>query len=122
MLYNAIAVSDCAFCRLIHLHDELGNKVFVASTGYMDKRHHAPAGLFSTTCQVPPDLMLQGTYTISRLLLVQNRGSIVFEHADSLTFEIAPRKNDDLGWMGNKEGVVLPKLNWKVKMNEAEKI
>lgn len=105
-----------------HLHDELGNKVFVGSTSFMEERHYAPFGVFKATCEIPADLMQEGVYTISRLLLLQNRGSVLYEHADAITFEIVQKGNEDFGWMGQKEGVVLPKLKWKVKLNEVERI
>lgn len=105
-----------------HLHDELGNKIFVGSTGYMPERNYAPQGMFSATCEIPENLMMQGVYTISRLLLVQNRGSVLYEHEDAITFEIVQTGNNDFGWMGQKEGVILPKLNWKVKLNEVAEL
>lgn len=96
-----------------HLMDEYGNVVFVGSTGYSEQQYF-DTGVIQARCIIPPDLMHQGTFNIHRLLLVRNRGVIVYSVSDPISFELLPAPTEQLGWMGKKEGVVNPKLNWQL--------
>jgi lipopolysaccharide transport system ATP-binding protein len=93
-----------------HLHDELGSLVFVGSS-YLEERQ-VGKGYYREKAYIPQDLMNQGVYTISQLLLVQNKGTVVASATNILQFEIMP-KEVGFGWSGKKEGVVKPKLNWE---------
>ncbi|MDZ4795228.1 MAG: ABC transporter ATP-binding protein, partial [Bacteroidota bacterium] len=97
-----------------HLVDEYNNLVFVGSTGMHYKPEYFDRGIIKTACEVPADLMNHGTFTVSKLLLVRNRGVIVYSVTDCISFEIVTSPTDAFGWMGKKEGVVKPKLNWQL--------
>ncbi|GCD77355.1 ABC transporter ATP-binding protein [Thermaurantimonas aggregans] len=97
-----------------HLMDEYGNLVFVGSTGREIEPQYFNAGIIKAVCDIPPFLMHHGTFTISKLLLVRNRGTIVFGVNNPISFELVPSNQEAWGWMGKKEGIVKPKLNWKL--------
>jgi lipopolysaccharide transport system ATP-binding protein len=98
----------------IHLFDELNNLVFVSGSA-AEVTTRQLNGRFYGRARIPENLLHEGTYTIGRLLFVRNRGQVVYEHLDVLTFEVI-NKNSQLGWMGKKEGVVKPKINWEIQL------
>ncbi|MEP6727680.1 MAG: ABC transporter ATP-binding protein [Bacteroidota bacterium] len=96
-----------------HLVDELGHVVFVGSTG----QQYTETKLFSdgdvrAVCRLPENLLHAGSYNLSRILLVQDRGIVNFEIKDAVQFEIAEKQEGQWGWMAAKEGVVKPRLEW----------
>ena len=96
-----------------HLMDEMGHLVFVGSSGI----HNAAVKNFEKgevkfICRIPADLIHEGSYNISRLLLVQDRGTINLEVKDVIQFEVISKQEENWGWMGGKEGVIKPKLEW----------
>lgn len=100
-----------------HLVDELGNLIFVGSTAYDAVQNEVGLGKLVVICTIPPDLMHEGIYTINRLLFVKDGGSILFEYRNALSFEVINTGSKSLGWMGrstSKEGVIRPKLVWRV--------
>ncbi len=97
-----------------HLVDEYSNLVFVGSSARNNSQEYFNNGQVKATCEIPPDIMNHGTYSVSRLLLVRNRGVIVLSVSDPISFEIVTSPADAFGWMGKKEGVVKPKLNWQL--------
>ncbi len=105
--------SDITF----HLIDEYGHLVFVGSTGKSNASVYEGNGLICTTCKIPKNLINEGTYTISRLLFVKDRGTVLNEINNTFSFQILPKKQE-LGWMGEREeGIVDPKLVWNIKIN-----
>ncbi|MEZ5039029.1 MAG: ABC transporter ATP-binding protein [Saprospiraceae bacterium] len=96
-----------------HLLDEMGNLVFVGSTGFQNKepKRYAP-GKIKFICRIPSGLMNEGVYNIYRFLVVQDRGTVLFEDRDVLQFEIIGKQEENWGWMGKKEGIVRPVLEW----------
>ena len=48
------------------------------------------------------------------MLLVKNGGTVLYEHADAISFEVVHKPQFAYGWMGGKEGVVGPKLSWSL--------
>lgn len=101
-----------------HLMDEMGTLVFVGTSINENVDEKMGAGYFTAECIIPKDLMLEGTYTINRLLLVQNMGTIIYEHKDALSFEIVHKPQYAFGWMGGKEGTVSPRLDWSIEIDE----
>jgi len=97
----------------IHLIDERDIKVFVSSSTRTASQRIGP-GIYRATCQIPRDLLNQGTFTINRLLFVKDRGFSVFEHQNVLTFDVILPGENQFGWVGKKEGVVRPALNWSI--------
>ena len=100
-----------------HLIDELGNLVFVGSTALDLVPNVRGAGLERIICRVPKNLMHEGIYTIRRLIILKDGGTVLFQHWDALNFEIVNPGLQRLGWMGrskSKEGIVRPKLTWEI--------
>lgn len=95
----------------MHLQDERGILVFVSGTAStFDLR--VRQGRIRGTCIVPRHLLNQGTYTVSRVQLVKDRAIILYMHPDVLTFDVIVGNEGRLGWMGRKEGVIRPRLEW----------
>ena len=95
-----------------HLYDEMGVFVFVGSS--CDEFREVKKGIYKERVIIPADLMPEGTFTITKLLLVKNRGSLVGAINNPLNFEIMPKADENLGWKGTKEGAVKPKLDWQI--------
>jgi lipopolysaccharide transport system ATP-binding protein len=74
------------------------------------------AGRINTVCYFPGSLLNEGTYTISKLLIVKNKGNVIAEFNDLLSFDLLPETNNDyFGWVGKKEGVLkLKSVRWQV--------
>jgi len=104
---------DSVLDLTIHLQDERNILVFVTGTGKNGINKHQP-GKYRATCLIPGNLLNQGTYTINRLLFVKDRGQVVFEHNNTLTFDVIMPQSSQFGWMGRKEGVVRPNLDWSL--------
>jgi lipopolysaccharide transport system ATP-binding protein len=98
-----------------HLVDEMGTLVFVGSSAYEDIETRLGRGVARFVCRIPPHLMNEGTYTITRFLILKDRGTCLYGHRDLLRFEVVNPGRQHLGWMGKKEGAVRPKLDWLVE-------
>jgi lipopolysaccharide transport system ATP-binding protein len=100
-----------------HLIDEFGQLVFVGSSGIsqveLDGASNFSRGKISIGCTIPANLLHEGSYSISRLLLVQNKGSVLYEYKYPLSFDMI-ELNKGFGWQANKEGVIRPVLDWKL--------
>jgi lipopolysaccharide transport system ATP-binding protein len=70
-----------------------------------------PAGLFRSTCYIPGDLLNNGTYRIS-LLLVKNQKYIIHRQQDILHFEVHDTGEGRGSWYGKWIGVIRPNLDW----------
>ncbi|MBX2935119.1 MAG: ATP-binding cassette domain-containing protein [Ferruginibacter sp.] len=101
-----------------HLVDERGILVYVGST-FWDYEESFSNGTISAKCIFPANILNAGTYTVSKLLVVQNKGNIIAQFTDVLSFEIVLEENKSfLGWQGKKEGVLkLESLPWHLKNN-----
>jgi lipopolysaccharide transport system ATP-binding protein len=112
-IFYSLKLEKRALDLTFHLYDELGNLVFVGSTGYQHKiSKQYGMGAMKFICRIPSGLMHEGHYNIHQLLVVQDRGTVIFSRRDVLQFEIIPKQEENWGWMGHKEGVVLPTLEW----------
>jgi lipopolysaccharide transport system ATP-binding protein len=97
-----------------HLSDERGILVYVASTCLSLDQATFERGYVHAKCKVPGNLFNVGTFTVNRLLLVRDRGTVIFEQRDVLMFEVVQGSKSQLGWAGQKEGVVKPILEWEL--------
>ncbi|MCY7411045.1 MAG: ABC transporter ATP-binding protein [Chitinophagales bacterium] len=101
-----------------HLVDERGILVLVASTVYtLEKTFKRGRMIASTT--INGGILNQGSYSVQRLIFLENKGMILFEYNDTLTFEILPQPTGRLGWTGRKEGVIfLPQMQWTLEQSQ----
>jgi lipopolysaccharide transport system ATP-binding protein len=97
-----------------HLVDEIGILVYVGSTGFAGVNYFPQNNIIKAVCAIPGQLLNEGRYTISRFLIVKDRGTAIFEMPDILTFEIINPGDENLGWMGKKEGVIKPMFKWDI--------
>jgi lipopolysaccharide transport system ATP-binding protein len=101
-----------------HLVDEMGTLVYVGSSAFIE--HEKLGGGFVEMHSVfPRNVLNEGTYSVSRLLLVLNKGHALIDVKDSISFDLLPAPNGLLGWMGNKEGVLkLSNVSWEINQTQ----
>jgi lipopolysaccharide transport system ATP-binding protein len=76
-----------------------------------------PAGLFSTRCHIPGNMLNDGAYRVS-LLVLKDGATVVHRENDALVFEIQDNVEDRNGWYGRWAGVIRPKLRWSTELLE----
>ncbi|NCU05939.1 MAG: ABC transporter ATP-binding protein [Chitinophagaceae bacterium] len=98
-----------------HLVDERGILIYVGSTIW-DHEVVVNNGYLFATCIFPGNILNEGNYSISRLLVVQNKGNVIAEFKDLVSFDMAPVQREGyLGWVGQKEGVLkLDNVKWSL--------
>lgn len=98
-----------------HLTDERGILIYVGSTIW-DHESVFQKGILSATCNFPGHILNEGNYTVSRLLVVQNKGNVIAEFKDMISFDVIPvQKSGYIGWVGQKEGVIkLNNVEWSL--------
>ncbi|RYD59423.1 MAG: ABC transporter ATP-binding protein [Sphingobacteriales bacterium] len=98
-----------------HLIDEMSNTVFVGTTVFENIEEQIN-GVFKAKVKIPEHILHEGTYTVGRLIFLRNKGRVVYEHKDVLSFEII-NTAQDLGRIGKKEGIIKPRLNWQIQLH-----
>lgn len=102
-----------------HLIDERGTLVKVGSSGMNAEPAYYKEGKIFFRTFFPGDILNEGIYTFSRILLVKNRGVVITEWVDLLSFEVLPVNDGSLGWQGQKEGVIrLTNLIWEINKDD----
>lgn len=102
-----------------HLTDERGILVTVSSSVFTASSYRLRNGRLEVSTRFPGNVLEQGIYTISRLLLVQNKNQILTEWNDVLSFEILPSAQGELGWQGTKESVVkINNIPWVLALSD----
>lgn len=96
-----------------HLFDEMNSLLFVGSSGY-DLNVRASQREMKFVCEIPGDLLLEGNYRIGRLLFIKDKGHVLLSISDALSFDVISSGSGRFGWSGGKQGVIQPKLQWKV--------
>jgi len=76
-----------------------------------------PTGLFRTECHIPGNMLNDGGYRVS-LLVVKDSAIVVHREDDALVFEILDDVEDRNGWHGKWLGVIRPKLYWSTEQLE----
>ncbi len=76
-----------------------------------------PAGLFRTRCHIPGNMLNDGAYRVS-LLVIKDSATVVHREDDALVFEIQDNVEDRNGWYGAWDGVIRPKLYWSTELLE----
>ena len=99
-----------------HLVDERGILVTVSSTVSSEPRFFN-GGKLCLKSSFPGNILNEGIYTFARVLLVKNRGQVLAEWNDVLSFEVLPSSQGVMGWQGQKEGVIkMNNLPWEVSL------
>jgi len=119
-LYYKETIEEYQCDITLHFVDEYDNLVFVSSTASIEDtdERYTGKGYYRITTTIPRNLLNEGSYRISRLLFVRNRGFIDLEVKDILSFEVSPPILKSLGWKGEKEGIVKPRLEWSYEYND----
>ena len=76
-----------------------------------------PTGLFRSRCHIPGNMLNDGAYRVS-LLVVKDSATVVHREDDALVFEIQDNVEDRNGCYGRWAGVIRPKLNWSTELVE----
>lgn len=74
-----------------------------------------PVGLFRSVCFFPGDLLNDGTYRIS-LLVVKGETMIIYQLDDILEFDVLDDPDRRGRWYGKWVGVVRPDLKWTTEL------
>jgi lipopolysaccharide transport system ATP-binding protein len=98
-----------------HLMDERGHVVFMGAS-YFEEYGLQVSGVLKFRVGIPADILNEGTYTISRLLFLRDKGRVIFEHKDVVTFEVLNQAQSFGRINDRKEGVVKPRLSWDVQL------
>lgn len=98
-----------------HLMDERGHVVFMGAS-YFEEYGLQVSGILKFRVGIPADILNEGTYTISRLLFLRDKGRVIFEHKDVVTFEVLNQPQSFGRINDRKEGVVKPRLNWDIQL------
>ncbi len=97
-----------------HLVNEKGILVCVNSTVYSEPNHYNNGRLYIKT-SFPGGILNEGIYIFARIILLKNRGHILTEWKDVLTFEVLPMQDGQTGWQAQKEGVIkLTNIPWEI--------
>lgn len=94
------------------LHSQEGVIVLTSpslSDGWQGKRF--PVGLYHSNCLVPANLLNEGRYSISILVVIDAR-QVIFRLDDCLVFDVHDTGEGRAGWYGEWVGVVRPALKW----------
>jgi lipopolysaccharide transport system ATP-binding protein len=101
----------------LHVYNEQGTMIF-NTTSLRESRWDGrpfPAGLFKSRCYVPGNLLNAGLHRIE-LLLVKDRGVVVYQCDDALMFEVRDSVELRDGWYGKWSGAVHPDLEWSTEL------
>jgi lipopolysaccharide transport system ATP-binding protein len=108
---------ECYLNLGVILYNEQG--VIVLSTApTTEKIWHSrpfPTGLFRSACHIPRNLLNDGTYRVS-LLVVEKQAIIIYQHDDLLVFDILDDPASRGLWFGKWAGVVRPNLDWETDL------
>lgn len=77
----------------------------------------SPTGLFRTQCHIPGNMLNDGGYRVS-LLVIKDLSTMVHREDDALVFDIQDNVEDRNGWYGKWTGVIRPKLVWSTELLE----
>lgn len=74
-----------------------------------------PAGMFRSACHIPENLLNDGTYRVS-LLIVEKQAIIISQHDDLLVFDVLDDPEARGLWYGKWVGVIRPDLEWSTEI------
>lgn len=99
---------DAVVSLSILLHDEGG--VLVFNSGNLCEAP-LPAGRFCNTCTIPGDLLNDGRYFLS-VLVIRNDAEVILQADRVIAFDVADSTHRRGAWYGKWPGVVRPALQW----------
>lgn len=104
----------------VALYNEQGIVVFTSGPAFdpAGPERENPPGLYRHVCEVPGDLMNDGTYRVS--LYVDKNGRTVFQRDDLLVFDVRDEARMRSGWHSKWNGAVRPMLSWNSELVEDE--
>jgi lipopolysaccharide transport system ATP-binding protein len=89
----------------IHIHRIDGTHVL---SSFPKSKVYAQ-GLIRYVCSIPPNLLNDGTYRVS-IMIVRDMINPIYIHEDALVFDVNDNQRE--GWYGKWPGVVRPDLSW----------
>ena len=101
----------------LHVLNEQGLCVFVSNTVREQAWHGRPfpPGIFRSTCEIPAQLLNDGTYRV-KLLIVKDGNNVICTCDDLLVFEVIDNLTEmRAGWFGKWQGMVRPNLAWRTE-------
>jgi lipopolysaccharide transport system ATP-binding protein len=101
--------------RLLSVHFSNEKGVVIFDSLPLDKPvwkpRPTPVGLFREACWVPGDLLNDGMHRV-QLVVMDDRGTIVFREDDVLVFDVLETPQAGGAWYGKRQGTVRPVLQW----------
>jgi lipopolysaccharide transport system ATP-binding protein len=73
------------------------------------------AGLYRSVCNIPGNLLNDGMYRIT-LLVVKDQSVIIYRHEEIVTFEVHENVTKRNGWLGKWPGALRPNLEWTTEL------
>ncbi len=93
----------------MHLYTIGGECVFNAASASLQLSE----GLHKAVCHIPPDLLNDGIYTVS-MMVVGESSYALFNFEDLVSFEVTENRQES-GWHGKWPGLIRPKLNFTLE-------
>ena len=102
------------------LYNEQGILLLTSGPGHDPEAHErtAPAGLYRYICQVPGDLLNDGTHRL--VLYIDRNERTVLQQDNILIFDIRDATEARHGWHGKWAGAIRPMLGWSKELVRAE--
>jgi lipopolysaccharide transport system ATP-binding protein len=102
------------------LYNEQGILLLTSGPGHDPETHerNAPAGLYRYICQVPGDLLNDGTHRL--VLYIDRNERTVLQQDNILIFDIRDATEARHGWHGKWAGAIRPMLGWSKELVRAE--
>jgi len=113
VFYN-LKEENFRFTVTYHLTDEYENLLFIGSTALTNIDYVAKKGYIKLICRIPPNLFNAGKFTISKLFVLKDLNTLLYEHDNLLTFEVTSDYAFEHGKNGRIDGLIKPLLNWEV--------
>lgn len=121
IFYN-IKDEDFNITITFHLTDEYENLLFIGSTALTNLEYKAGKGYLKAFCRIPSNLLNAGKYSISKLFILKDYYTLLYEHVNLLAFEVTSDYAYDHGKNGRIEGLIKPKLEWEVFRTEKSEL
>ncbi len=101
-----------------HLMDEYETLLFIGSTALTNLEYKSGTGYLRAYCRIPADILNAGKFSISKLFVLKDNYTLLYEHNNLLAFEVTSDYVYEHGKNGRIEGIIKPKLEWEVITGE----